>query len=96
MELNILHEYAETIVVVGGALTALGYGLKRIYKAAKNIDTVTTYVNQRQAIDIKNDKLLNDIAAQLKPNGGESLRDTINEIKERVSVIEQWKHDNGA
>lgn len=56
-------------------------------------------VRDVQLIEITSD--LREITREVRPNGGSSIKDTINhiatemgDVKERLASVEQWKKDN--
>lgn len=73
--------WGELIVAVSGALAAIGYGIRRMYKMAKNIEKLV-------ALTVSNDQRLQKIESQFYNNGGGSLRDAIDRIEKRVKVLE--------
>lgn len=98
----VFHKFAENIILYGAAIMALWMGLKRVYKLAKNIDTVTDYVKNRKTKDIDNDNAIVELLREVKPNGGSSMKDQLSGIQREVATIsgrlssmEQWKKDMG-
>jgi hypothetical protein len=77
---ELLARWAELIVAVGGAIMAVGYGLKRVYRMAKNIERVLE--NSESATT-----RLDAIEKELKPNGGSSLRDAVNRIDRELQAL---------
>lgn len=85
--------------------------LEHAVQGKKDTDEVTqrlmAHVNQEEARDKIRDVQLIEIVADLKeitreirPNGGSSMKDTVNHIasevghvKERLATVEQWKKD---
>ena len=118
-----LFEIAEEITLVSAALTAIGYGLTRVYKTARSVEKILNFTVEEKAnrealsselkahIDMEDarDRIrdrqiielvdtVREIGREIRPNGGSSMKDVLNqtanrvgEISTRVAVIEEWK-----
>ena len=152
--MELLKTVAEDIVLFGGAIMGLYYGIKRVYTTARNVEKLVEKTDQTEALnnlhrqqikqdleasnasrdakldslttslksvteqltahiqmeetrDINRDQQLvqltdhvNEIVAEMRPNGGSSMKDILNqaskkvdEVHTRVAVLEQWKVD---
>lgn len=83
---------------------AVWAGAKRVYKMAKNIDTLIDKVDKNAeiatALGERLELAIEEIATtkhkvievkkEVLPNGGSSLRDAVNRIETRVAVLEAW------
>lgn len=96
----------EIVILAGAFLMAIGAGLKRVYKMAKNIEDLMEKVdrNGREAV-MASDRIslmvdeiasvkhkVQDIKKEVLPNGGASLRDAVNRIESRVAILEAIEH----
>jgi hypothetical protein len=120
-----LRQLAQDIILIGALVMALGYGLRRVYKLAKNIDLMmaqsaseaetraqvaaqlASHVEVTRQRDVHREEQFNALARdisevlkEVRPNGGSSIKDTVNDIRIKVSdihgrvgVLEQWKRD---
>jgi hypothetical protein len=75
---------SEGILAIIGIIAAAWIGMKKLYKMARNVETLVT-----SALD--NKERLDRIERQVISNGGSSLRDAVNRIEERVKVLEHIK-----
>jgi hypothetical protein len=66
--------YSELALAVVGVLTAVWIGMKKLYRMARNIESL---VEQSTA----NSRKLTHIEHQMKLNGGMSLRDAVHRIE---------------
>lgn len=80
--------WSELSLAIVGVLTTAWIGMKKLYRMARNIETLVQTTEQ-------NSTRLVQIEAQVKTNGGTSLRDAVNRIEQatlgiedRVSVLE--------
>jgi hypothetical protein len=141
--LDVISHYSEQIMLIGGAIMAVIYGLKRMYKTARNVEVLLensmkaekALLEQRdhlkedlaqhtkneeerhsirdQKIDIITEELrahikaedihdalrdkqlvqltdhMNEVITEIRPNGGSSIKDIINETSKAVSNINQ-------
>ena len=117
---------SETIILYGSATMAILYGLKNIYKVARNVEKLVekstkneidltgltgelrTHIAVEEAGDKARDIQLTqltdhmvELVAEVRPNGGSSMKDhiqgiskAVNEVNTRVGVLEQWKKVN--
>lgn len=104
---KILQSVANHILLYGGALMAVFYGLKRVYKLAKNVDMILDNSTKNMAaIKTAEESMrtlkteMAEITREVRPNGGSSMKDQltnlikdIGNIKERLGPLEQWKKD---
>jgi hypothetical protein len=113
-------------VLLGTGVMAIYYGLKRVYKLARTVESIFDHVvedkkerdiltkNLNDHIKMESDKDairdqqfiqivddLKDVAREVRPNGGSSMKDTLNHVshevshvKERLARVEQWKDDS--
>lgn len=113
-----LRTAAQDTILAGGFLMALAYGIRRIYRMARNIetlvqsahvdaaerkritDTLTDHINTEEARDARMDEIIqsltvgqNEILREMRPNGGSSMKDIINQVQRDVAVLSQWKED---
>ena len=106
----------EIILLAGGVIMAIGYGIRRIYRIARTVEDIFHHVveekveRQRlqkelkdhiqmeesrdrvrddQFITIVND--LNEITREIRPNGGSSMKDSINQMQRDIAVLTEWK-----
>lgn len=75
---------SEGILAIIGVIAALWIGMKKLYKMARNIEELLETGN-------KNAERLDRIEKQVVANGGSSLRDAVNRIENRVSILEHVK-----
>ena len=72
-----LFEIAEEIVIVGGALTAIGFGFKRVYQTARSVEKILDFTvvekNSRE-------KLANDLTAHI------NMEDERDRIRDRQII----------
>ncbi len=68
MMIDTIKEWGELTLVLIGVLAAMIAGLKKIYRSAR-------WVEESHALTQK-------IAAELKPNGGNSMRDQIDQLRD--------------
>lgn len=66
--------YSEGILAVVGAIGVLFMALKRVYKMARNVEKLIE-LSERSATRLK------AVEAELKTNGGSSIKDAINRIE---------------
>ena len=92
----------EFILAAGGVIGILGVFVKRIYRMARNIEEVLEMAQQNHAATVKAGQDVQDlhaehramqqeimaIKAEVKPNGGSSLRDAVNRIDHRMDIFE--------
>ena len=106
--------FLEDIVLGGTAFMAVFYGIRRIYRSAKNIDDLLSHAKseaERSAVlatdlkahidgedarDLIRDQQIttlladvSDIAREIRPNGGSSMKDVLNNVHTRVHDLEQ-------
>ena len=79
----------ELIIVIGGAIMALAYGIRRLYRMAHNVDSLIDLVkaNDSTTKEVRDDVLA--IKREVFANGGGSLRDAVHRIDERVHALEE-------
>jgi hypothetical protein len=101
LELGPIEQILKWILLVGGAMTAVGYGIRRVYRAARNIDTLVTLANDSQkeraalaeALRNRDDKFnaisskVDTILREVLPDGGSSMKDVVNQTNARVHDI---------
>lgn len=75
-------------------MTALGFGLRSIYRTARNVEKTLAAVEGNQAHVVAVMAELAEIKKEVKPNGGSSLKDTVNRIDRRVAVLEALYPDH--
>ena len=80
--------WSQLVVALGAAVVAVGYGIKRMYKMARNVEKLLEGIERNHLDATAALKELNTIKAQLLPNGGSSLADKINRIEARVYSLE--------
>jgi hypothetical protein len=73
--------YSELILALVGLLTATWMGMKKLYRMARNVEELVSMSH-------KNDRRLAEIEAQVRLNGGSSMRDAIHRIEDRLTSIE--------
>lgn len=108
----------QDILLAGAAIMAVFYGVRRIYRMAKNVDELVSNIKvdrqERENVakvledhiaeetqrDLKNEEVIralvagqNEILREIRPNGGSSMKDTINQVQRDVAVLTQWKSD---
>lgn len=102
-----LREASESIALVGGAIMALAYGIRRIYRTAHNVqllversDATQKFIAEQTLHNAKRDaetaelaRDVADIVREIRPNGGSSIKDQVNKIATEVAVLKQWKQD---
>lgn len=120
------------ILLLGGVLSVLWYGIRRIYNGAKSIEEVLALVKSAKtdreeeaakrlelnrtlcshiADEEERDRSralafqeladnVRDIAREIRPNGGSSMKDQLTALTERqndlrvdVAALKQWKDD---
>jgi len=83
-------EGATTIILVAAGLTALLVVLRLIRKA-----TLWVWRGVKEAKDLfdRVEKAIQNVEAQLYPNGGASLRDAVDQIQGRLATIESAVND---
>lgn len=67
---------------------ALGFGLRRGYKAIRSIEKILKAVEANQTNVQTALSQLEEIRKEVKPNGGSSLKDAVNRIDRRVAALE--------
>lgn len=83
-------EVLEEVVLVGATLTALGYGLKRVYNTARGVEkilefTVTEEANRKElANDLKSHIDMEDSRDRLRDRQIIELVDTVREIGREI------------
>ena len=117
---DVISHFGEQIIFIGGAIMAIYYGLRRMYKTARNVEVLIEHATRNEQtlkdhleeeksnsekIDGKIDSMdkqlsnlssnMNEIITEIRPNGGSSLKDIVNQtnravnnIHERVVVLE--------
>lgn len=100
----------EIIVLAGAFLMAIGAGLRRVYKMARNIEELIEKVDRNgqeavsasERLQLAVDEIthvrhkVHEIKKEVLPNGGSSLRDAVNRIESRVAILETWHQaENG-
>lgn len=84
----------EGIIVVGTALTAIGYGLKRIYNTARGVEKILEFtVNEKKA----REQLALDLAAHIKLNAERDAARSLQiaELVDTVREISRETRPNG-
>jgi chromosome segregation ATPase len=106
---NMIARTMEIVVLAGAFLMAIGAGLRRVYKMARNIETLMEQVDRNgkealaasERLQIAADEItsvrhkVQEIKKEVLPNGGASLRDAVNRIESRVAVLETWHQAEG-
>ena len=80
--------WSQLVVAVGAALAAVGYGMRRVYLMARNVEKLLDKVERNHTEATEALQELKVIRTQLLPNGGSSLADKINRIEARVYSLE--------
>ena len=82
-------------MAAGAAIMALFYGIRRSYRAVRAIEEILEGVREnavKAEIAVQTTEALaravEDIRKEVRPNGGSSLKDTVNRIDRRVAVLE--------
>jgi len=83
-------EGATTIILVAAGLTAILVVLRLIRKA---ILWVWRGVKEAKDLFDRVEKAIQNVEAQLYPNGGASLRDAVDQIQRRLVIIETAVND---
>lgn len=108
--LNGVARSMEIVILIGAFLMALGAGIKRVYKMAKNVDSLVDSVRENNAeakrvaqrLELAIEEIHHTqhkviaIKKEVLPNGGSSLRDAVNRIESRVAVLEAWNQAGNA
>lgn len=104
-----VQEILQDIILIGGVIMSLWYGLTRIYKTARSVEKILEFSTEEKAnreklaakveatIETENarhDKRdvqlaqvaadLAEITREIRPNGGSSMKDVLNQTNERV------------
>ena len=89
-----IFEVVEEIVLVGAALTAIGYGLKRVYTTARGVEKILTFTVEEKA---SREKLAADLTAHIHmEDQRDRLRDQqIIELVDTVREIGREIRPNG-
>jgi hypothetical protein len=123
---DFFHSLAEETILLGGAIMAIGYGLRRIYRMARNIetlvdsaaatkdsrvadaterkaiaDTLAAHITLEETREQRMDEIIRtlqtgqaEILREIRPNGGSSIKDVVNQVQRDVAVLTQWKEDS--
>lgn len=82
--------WSEFVVAIGAALVAVAYGLRRVYKMAKNVDELVKIINENNQLA----KSASHALATVQVDVGE-LKTTVTALKTRVDVVQKWQdHEN--
>lgn len=92
--------FSEAVVAIGAALMALIYGARRVYKMAKNIETLLADVR-------KNNEVANDVGQQLKiltdlntkqhqelRISHATIQQEMSFVKRDVEVLKEWRMEH--
>lgn len=96
-----IEQVLKAVLLVGGAVMALAYGARRVYRVARNIDTLVTLASDSKtdraalakALAEKDEKFnalsakVDTILREVLPNGGSSMKDVVNQTNARVHDI---------
>lgn len=96
-----IEQILKAVLLFGGAVTAVGYGVRRVYRIARNIDTLVTRSGESKADrerlalaladrDMQFQALaakVDTILHEVMPNGGSSMKDVVNQTNTRVHDI---------
>lgn len=75
-------------------MTAVGFGLRSIYRTARNVEKTLDAVTISQSHVATALLELAEIKKEVKTNGGSSLKDAVNRIDRRVAVLEALSPDH--
>lgn len=101
IELDQIEQLLKWILLVGAVIMAVGYGIRRVYRVARNVDTLVTLAGDSKADRAalakalaEKDEKFNALAAKVDtilrevlPNGGSSMKDVVNQTNARVHDI---------
>jgi hypothetical protein len=101
LEFAPIEYFLKAILLVGAVIMAVGYGIRRVYRVARNVDTLVTLAGDskadRAALEkalAEKDEKFNVLAAKVDtilrevlPNGGSSMKDVVNQTNSRVHDI---------
>ena len=101
VELAPIEQILKWILLLGGAMTAVGYGVRRVYRVARNIDTLVKLAGDSKedraalaAVLAERDLEFNALSAKVDmilrevlPNNGSSIKDVVNQTNARVHDI---------
>jgi hypothetical protein len=87
-------ETLEGIIVVGTALTAIGYGLKRVYNTARGVEKILEFTVKEKAA---REQLAVDLAAHIKAGNERDAQRSlqISELVDTVREISRETRPNG-